>query len=71
MLMLLSGMGFGIASCSSDDDEVKIAAELTLTPSSLTFNALGGSEEVAVATKAESWNVAEDQAADWCRVYNA
>ncbi len=71
MLMLLSGMGFGIASCSSDDDEVKIAAELTLTPSSLTFNALGGSEEVAVATKAESWNVAEDQAADWCTVEKA
>lgn len=71
MLMLLSGIGFGIASCSDDDDEVKIAAELTLTPSALTFNALGGSEEVAVATKAESWNVTEDQTADWCTVEKA
>jgi len=71
MLMLLSGIGFGIASCSDDDDEVKIAAELTLTPSALTFNALGGSEEVAVATKAGSWNVTEDQTADWCTVEKA
>lgn len=71
MLMLLSGIGFGIASCSDDDDEVKIAAELTLTPSALTFNALGGSEEVVVATKAGSWNVTEDQTADWCTVEKA
>ena len=63
MLVLLMSLGLSFNSCSdNDDDPIEIKAELTVTPETLQFSALGGNDKIIVSTKLNSWTFTADPA---------
>ena len=72
MLVLLMSLGLSFNSCSdNDDDPVEIKAELTVTPETLQFSALGGNDKIIVSTKLNSWTFTADPAETWCTATKA
>lgn len=65
MLMLLLSLGLSFNSCS-DDDSPEIKADLTVSPETLQFSALGGNDKVTVSTQLDSWTFTADPTATWC-----
>ncbi len=72
MLVLLMSLGLSFNSCSdNDDDPIEIKAELTVTPETLQFSALGGNNKIIVSTKLNSWTFTADPAETWCTATKA
>ncbi len=68
LLLLSMVMSFSVCCTDDDEDGDEMNAELTINPTNLEFTALGGTKNVVVSSKLDSWNVIPDATANWCTI---